>query len=75
MSLKSLMDARHEHKLVQMLDHPNIVKHFDYFEDENFICMVMELMTDDLRNFMIMSPGAFKEDFASKLFHEMLTAV
>jgi len=33
-----------EIEILKKIDHPNIVKLYDVFEDERFWCLVMELM-------------------------------
>ena len=53
------------------LDHPNIVKLIDVFEDERHWCLVMELMqggevsnlTDLAFNAMSFNPNSFNQDF------------
>lgn len=60
---------------MQRLDHPNVMKLLDYFEDDKNICMVMELMVDDMRNLTMMNPGAFEENFAKSVFRMMLESV
>ena len=33
-----------EMEVLKQLDHPNIIKLYDIFEDEKYICLVIELM-------------------------------
>ena len=33
-----------EIEILKQIDHPNIIKLYDVFEDENYICLVIELM-------------------------------
>ena len=49
-------------------EHPNIMKLLDKYEDEQMLCLVMELMADDLRNIVNMNDGPLEEEFAKKLF-------
>lgn len=44
---EKLLDAQREAKLMQKLDHPNIVKIFNYKELSNQLVIVMELMKND----------------------------
>lgn len=57
------------------LDHENIMKATDYFEDADRVYLVMDLMIDDLRNAINMSTGPFTEQYSKKIFHQMLSAV
>ena len=33
-----------EIEILKQIDHPNIIKLYDIFEDEKYICLVIELM-------------------------------
>lgn len=58
------------------LKHENIMKVLDHFEDDNVICIVMDLMANDLRK-LVFSNGqqGFDEIFACILFAKMVHAV
>ena len=44
--------ARLERRLMKRLQHPNIIELEDAYEDGKYICLVMELMANDLRETM-----------------------
>ena len=44
MSDDDKIDLQSEIEILKSIDHPNIVKLLDIFEDERFWCLVMELM-------------------------------
>lgn len=60
---------------MQELDHKNIISLVDWFEDDECLCLIMDLMADDLRNIMVSCDQPFDEDTAKKLFHQILTSV
>ena len=68
MTIQAIRAAKLEKRLMERLDHANVMKLLDYFEDGDFICMVMDLMVDDMRNLMILNPGSFEEKFAKSVF-------
>ena len=72
MTLKGHQAVKMEKRLMQSLDHPNIMKLLDYFEDDRHIYMVMDLMIDDVRNVMLSKPGRFDEVIARSIFTMML---
>mgnify|MGYP000722134783 CR=1 FL=1 len=41
---EDLQSMKVEIEILKKMDHPNIVKLHDVYEDEKFICLVMELM-------------------------------
>ena len=47
----------------------------DHYQDEDTLCLVMDLMTDDLRNIVNNNNGPLEEAFAQKLFKQMIEAV
>lgn len=53
MSLFLLNAAHYEHVVLGQLRHPNILESKDFFEDEDYIIIVYELMTSDLRALLV----------------------
>lgn len=45
MSEEDKLSLQNEIDILKRVDHPNIVKLYDVFEDENTFSLVMELMT------------------------------
>ena len=53
MNIFALNSAYFEHSMMKDLDHPNILKSTSYFEDANYIAIVQELMSADLRTILV----------------------
>lgn len=60
---------------MSFLDHDNVMKIRDKFEDEQHIYFIMDLMVDDLRNLFNSIGDPMNESFTKKIFHDMLKAV
>ena len=45
MNEEELIGLQNEVEILTQLDHPNIVKLFEIFEDDDFFYMVMEMLT------------------------------
>ena len=59
----------------QLQGHDNIIGMRDSFEVDDSVCIVMDLMVDDLRNVFNQNGCHFGEEFASKLIHKLVQAV
>ena len=57
------------------VDHPNIVKMFNVYEDKNYYCLVMELMTGGELFDHIIKKETFDEDMAQKIMAPVFDAV
>lgn len=64
-----------EIEILKKLDHPNIVKIYEYFEDTKFIYIVMELVTGGELFDKIQSVHRFSENKAAEYFHQILSGV
>jgi calcium-dependent protein kinase len=64
-----------EVKILKNLDHPNIIKVNEYFDDEKFIYIVMELVHGGELFDKIMEEHHFSEKKAADIFIQILTAV
>jgi calcium-dependent protein kinase len=64
-----------EIKILKQLDHPYIVKVFEYFSDEKFIFIVMELVQGGELFDRIMDVHHFSEKKAAEIFQQILSAV
>ena len=60
---------------MSFLDHENVMKIRNKFEDEQHIYFIMDLMVDDLRNLFNSIGDPMNECFTKKIFHDMLKAV
>lgn len=64
-----------EIRIMRELDHPNIVKVYEYFHDDHFIFIVMELIHGGELFERIMKVHHFSERKAAEIFQQILTAV
>ena len=58
-----------------MLDHPNVLKLYEYFEDRKYIYLVTELCTGGELFDKIIKEEMFNEKYAAKLFKQILEAL
>eukprot|EP00746_Dinoflagellata_sp_MGD_P132960 gnl/MRDRNA2_/MRDRNA2_66641_c0_seq2.p1 gnl/MRDRNA2_/MRDRNA2_66641_c0~~gnl/MRDRNA2_/MRDRNA2_66641_c0_seq2.p1 ORF type:complete len:525 (-),score=97.86 gnl/MRDRNA2_/MRDRNA2_66641_c0_seq2:94-1668(-) len=76
---KSLPDRARfdrEVEVMRILDHPNIIKLFEVYEDAKFLYMVMELCSGgELFDCIIEEPGGLSEKVAAKVAREVVRAV
>ena len=71
---EELEGLKNEIKLMQEVDHPNIVKYYEYYDDENYIYICMELCTGgDLYKYML--NHAINERLAKQLMMKLLKAL
>ncbi|CAD8079716.1 unnamed protein product [Paramecium primaurelia] len=64
-----------EVKMLQKLDHPNIIKIFEFYQDERFFYIVTELCTGGELFDKIRAEGSFSEKKASEIMKQILSAV
>lgn len=76
---KSLPDRSRfdrEIEIMRILDHPNIIKLYEVYEDAKYFYMVMELCTGgELFDCIIFNPNGFSEKVAAKVVREIVRAV
>jgi calcium-dependent protein kinase len=70
--LKTLL---REINILKVIDHPNIVKFYEFFEDESEIHIVMEFCSGGELFEKIAQKGRFSEEEASKYLKKMFAAV
>ena len=70
-----LEKLREEVSIIKQLDHPNIAKMFESFEDTNTIYLVMELCTGGELYDRLAKLQHFREHDAARLVSKMFTAV
>ncbi|KAJ1613532.1 hypothetical protein OJ252_958 [Cryptosporidium canis] len=66
---------RQEMQLLSILDHPNIAKLFETFEDYNSIYLIMELCTGGELFDRLSQVGRFSERVTAHLIKQMLSAI
>lgn len=64
-----------EIEILQKLDHPNIIKLYETFEDEKNIYMVTEMCTGGELFDKIIDKGHFSEEEARVIFKQMMLAL
>jgi calcium-dependent protein kinase len=61
--------------IMKTLDHPNIVRIYEYFQDSKYIFIVMELIKGKELFDQIVEAHHFNEAMAAKILHQLLSAV
>ncbi|CAI2359896.1 unnamed protein product [Moneuplotes crassus] len=64
-----------EVRILKMMDHPNIVKVYDYYEDSDRFHIVMEYCEGGELFEYFSKSGAFTEDMASHIMKQILSAI
>jgi len=73
--VKDLKGLRQEIAMMKMMDHPNIIRLFETFEDRHYIFLVMELCEGGELFDQIVKVGHFSETEAASLIQDILRAV
>lgn len=68
MTDKEIASARQEIKLMNMLDHPNVMKLESFEESPEKISLIMDKADGDMRDFLLDFQGPLNEKFARKVF-------
>lgn len=64
-----------EMNILRSLDHPNIVRVFEYFDDAQYIYIVMEYIGGGALLKEISKHGHFKEEDAAVIIHQLLGVI
>jgi len=64
-----------EKKIMSTVDHPCIAKLNDFYEDPQYIYIVMDLMLSDMRDLMIEVNAPIKESDCRSIFYHMVASV
>ena len=64
-----------EFDILRQLDHPNIIKLFEVFEDKKYIYFIMEVCEGGELFERITEKGAFNEDEAKDAFNQIMKAI
>lgn len=75
MKNQEIYAAQLERQLLIQLNHPNIIRLEDDFEDENYFCFIMRLMANDLREAMNKVCDALHEKLCRSIFKQIVDAV
>jgi len=73
--VKSAEQFKEEMAIMKLLDHPNIVRLYETFEDERLVYLVLELCTGGELFDRIVADGKFTEQAAAFCVQQMLRAV
>jgi len=73
--VKNSEQFREEMAIMKLLDHPNIVRLYETFEDQRFVYLVMELCTGGELFDSIVAQGKFTEQIAALHVQQMMRAV
>lgn len=61
--------------ILKKLDHPNVIKLYETFEDHKYVYLVMEICTGGELFDRIKEAGCFTEKFAARVFKQILQAL
>jgi len=73
--VKNTEQFKEEMAIMKLLDHPNIVRLYETFEDERLVYLVLELCTGGELFDRILAEGKFSEQAAASCVQQMLRAV
>lgn len=73
--IKNMAQFRTEITILQTLDHPNIIKMYEYFEDEEYIYLVLEKCQGGELFDRIIEKEFFSEKEAARVFKQILLAI
>ena len=76
LSLKDLELLKREIEVLKVCQHPNIIKFFDVFENQDSIYLVMEVLNGgDFFSFLHKRKFIISEDLARSIAHQLATAI
>ena len=75
MNLFGLNAAYFEHSLANELNHDNILKSKGYFEDNEYIVIIYELLSSDLRSLLVELEAPLDESQIKDIFYQMLRSI
>jgi calcium-dependent protein kinase len=70
-----VLKLRREIEILKYADHPNIIKFYDCYEDQEYLHIVTELCSGGELFTKIISKGCFLEDEAKKLVYKMFKVI
>lgn len=75
MSFSDLIAAYQEYSILSEFNHPNVVKTLGYFEDNDYIIIINELMTQDVRSIIRGFGASIDENNIQEIFYQMLRTI
>ena len=75
MNFFALNAAYFEYHTMSSLEHEHILKSKGFFEDNDFIIIIFELMSSDLRSILVELDAPLTETQVKSIFHQMLRSV
>ena len=73
--LPELQMVENELEILHLLDHPNIIKHYETYNDGKYLHIVTELCTGGELFDRIVQKGTFSEGEAAKIMEKILSAI
>ncbi|KAF7458403.1 calcium-dependent protein kinase CDPK5 [Cryptosporidium felis] len=73
--LENINRLKREILIMKRLDHPNIIKLFEVFEDTNYLYFVMEICTGGELFDRIIKRGHFSERYAAVIMRQVFSAI
>lgn len=73
--LNNLESFLNEVELLRMVDHPHIIRMYEWFEDKTNVYIIMDLCEGGELFDKITSVGHFNEKIAAELFKDMMSSV
>ena len=70
-----LVDLENEIRLMQRVDHPNIARLYEVYDEQNYIYMVLELCPNGDLYDMIIRNGHLTEKEASEIMYKIVKAL
>ena len=72
---RELLRAFEEAAILQELNHPNIVGYKDFFDENKYMCLVLEYMETDLYYYMNEYFDKLTEDIVRNIFKTIVGAI
>lgn len=73
--IKNMDKFKQEITILQMLDHPNVLKLYEYFEDDKYVYLVTEICKGGELFDRIIEQEFFSEKVAAKIFKQILQSL
>ena len=64
-----------EIEILKLIDHPNIIKLYDIFEDEKYVCLIVELMEGGELNDFIQEQKRFSETEVREIIKILIDSI